>query len=372
MEKELHIVSFNVPLPANYGGVIDVFYRLKALSEAGVRVHLHCFTYGRPEVAELERYCVEVRYYRRDMSPLRMLDRRPFIVSSRDSRELKNRLLQDRFPILLEGLHCCSVLEDEAVCSGRTVLVRAHNVESEYYRRLSASERRWLKRMYLKLDARKIARYEPTLARASAVLAMSEGEQAKFELMGCKTVLAMSACHPYNEVVSLTGRGDYALYHGALDVAENRRAVEWLIDNVVGGVDCRMTVAGSNPPESLRAKIAAHPNITLVANPTDEEMQRLIGAAQVCLLVTDQPTGMKLKLLNSLFAGRHCLVNPDMVAGTRLGEFCTVADGAEALRKELLRLMDTPFDTQMLAGRTGRLRPLVPAEAVKPILELLQ
>ena len=32
MEKHLHIVAFNVPLPANYGGVIDVFYRLKALS----------------------------------------------------------------------------------------------------------------------------------------------------------------------------------------------------------------------------------------------------------------------------------------------------------------------------------------------------
>ena len=371
MEKELHIVSFNVPLPANYGGVIDVFYRLKALSEAGVRVHLHCFAYGRPEVAELERYCVEVRYYRRDMSPLRMLDRRPFIVSSRESRSLKDRLLQDRFPILLEGLHCCAVLEDEAVCSGRTVLVRAHNVEGEYYRRLAASERRLLKRLYLKMDAGKISRYEPTLVRASAVLAVSGGERAKFESMGCKMVRVMSPCHPYSEVVSRTGRGDYALYHGALDVAENRRAVEWLIDNVVGGVDCRMTVAGSNPPETLRAKIAAHPNITLVSNPTDAEMQRLIGEAQVCLLVTDQPTGVKLKLLNSLFAGRHCLVNPEMVAGTELGRLCTVAEGAEALRKALQRLMAMPFDERLLASRVENLRPMVPAEAVKSLLALL-
>ena len=27
----LHIVSFNVPWPADYGGVIDVYYRIKAV-----------------------------------------------------------------------------------------------------------------------------------------------------------------------------------------------------------------------------------------------------------------------------------------------------------------------------------------------------
>ena len=32
----LHIVSFNVPWPADYGGVIDVNYRIKALWASGV------------------------------------------------------------------------------------------------------------------------------------------------------------------------------------------------------------------------------------------------------------------------------------------------------------------------------------------------
>ena len=41
--KELHVVAFDVPYPANYGGVIDIFYKVQALSEAGVKVHLHCY-----------------------------------------------------------------------------------------------------------------------------------------------------------------------------------------------------------------------------------------------------------------------------------------------------------------------------------------
>ena len=46
-DLHLHIISFDIPWPANYGGVIDVFYKAKALSEKGVKVHLHCFQYGR-------------------------------------------------------------------------------------------------------------------------------------------------------------------------------------------------------------------------------------------------------------------------------------------------------------------------------------
>ena len=66
-DNHLHIIAFDVPYPANYGGVIDVFYRVKALSEAGVKVHLHCFEYGRGEQEILKR-CHEVKYYKRDTS----------------------------------------------------------------------------------------------------------------------------------------------------------------------------------------------------------------------------------------------------------------------------------------------------------------
>ena len=55
--KTLHIVSFNIPFPANYGGVIDVFYKIKALQNQGVNIILHAFEYGRQQAPELEKYC---------------------------------------------------------------------------------------------------------------------------------------------------------------------------------------------------------------------------------------------------------------------------------------------------------------------------
>lgn len=368
MNNHLHVVSFNVPWPADYGGVIDVFYRLKALSEAGIKIHLHCFTYGRPETPQLKRYCEEVHYYRREMSPLKFLDRRPFIVSSRDNKALRQRLLQDHHPILIEGLHGCSLLEDDTIVKDRIVIVRAHNIEADYYARLAAGERNPWRKAYLRIDAARISRYESILTKASAVLAISRGDKVKLEQMGCRNVLLVSASHSFDEVTALHGKGSYALYHGNLSVAENYEAVCYLLDHVFYDGFHPLMVAGNEPPAWLRMKIEHTPGAMLVASPDDTTLQRLIAEAQVNVLVTHQPTGLKLKLLNALFVGRHCLVNSDMVAGTGLAPLCEVADTPETMREQLDRLMATPFDEVQMDVRRAALQPYRTANAIQPLL----
>ena len=54
MPEGIHIVSFDVPFPPEYGGVIDVYFKAKALSEKGLKVLLHCFQYGRSRIIKFE------------------------------------------------------------------------------------------------------------------------------------------------------------------------------------------------------------------------------------------------------------------------------------------------------------------------------
>ena len=370
MNKHLHIVAFNVPWPADYGGIIDVFYRMKALSEAGVKLHLHCFTYGRPEALELEQYCEEVCYYRRDTSLLKKFGSRPYIVSSRDTAVLRHRLAADDYPILLEGLHCCSLLEYEDFRS-RNIIVRAHNVESDYYRLLARSERTLWRTLFHRIEAFRLRRYEPILARASTVLAVSESDKRRFEAMGCRNVVVLTSSHPFSNVQTLVGMGNYALYHGNLAVAENYRAVEYLAETLFSDGRWRFVVAGNEPPERLRRMLANYPNVTLVASPDDDTMRRLVREAQVNILYTDQPTGLKLKLLNSLFSGRHCLVNSAMVAGTDLSQLCCVADDIPSMRESLERLMASSFDNTQLEKRVQVLHSLIPSVVNMKIINLL-
>ena len=64
----MHIISFDIPYPADYGGVVDVFYKLKALAECGTKIIFHCYEYGRQHSDELNKYCEEVNYYPRNIS----------------------------------------------------------------------------------------------------------------------------------------------------------------------------------------------------------------------------------------------------------------------------------------------------------------
>ena len=371
MNGEMHLVAFNVPWPADYGGVIDIYYRLKALHEAGVGVHLHCFSYGRSAATQLASLCKSVSYYRRNMSPLLHVQRRPFIVASRDNAVLRRRLMDDNLPVLLEGVHCCSLLEDKQLRSRHMFIVRAHNIEADYYSMLAATERNAVRRAYLALDAAKLRHYERVLGEADAVLSVTEADRRRLLDMGCRNVQVMTSGNPYSGVVSALGCGNYALYHGNLSVPENEAAAIELVENVFAGLPYRLVLAGHAPTARLRAVVAHHDNVTLVASPDDKTRSRLIAEAHVNVLITGQPTGLKLKLLYSLFAGRFCLVNSNMVAGTDLGGLCTVADGADTERVALGRLMETPFGVADRELRVAGMQPYITANAIRPLLDML-
>lgn len=359
-DNHLHIIAFDVPYPANYGGVIDVFYRVKALSEAGVKVHLHCFEYGRGEQEVLNR-CYEVKYYKRDTSFVKQLSFTPFIVNSRRSEELVKDLLKDDYPILCEGLHTSAILLDKRL-KNRKIYVRAHNVEHDYYRALGESEKFGWKKLFYLVEAWKLKRYEPILHRATGIFAISQQDAGYFSKEYGKVTL-VPGFNSADSVCSEIGRGEYVLYHGNLSVKENETAAKWLIENVFSKLDLHCIIAGLDPSEKLRKLAEKHANVTLVANPDDAEMIDLLRQAQVNILVTNQPTGLKLKLLNALYNGRFCLVNSDMVRGTSLESLCVVADEPEQMIAEIKRLMEEDFMEDDIEERDAQMRQLYDNEA---------
>ena len=359
-DNHLHIIAFDVPYPANYGGVIDVFYRVKALSEAGVKVHLHCFEYGRGEQEILKR-CHEVKYYKRDTSFVKQLSLTPFIVNSRRSETLVQDLLKDEYPILCEGLHTTAVLLDKRL-KNRNIYVRAHNVEHDYYKGLGDSEKWGWKKLFYLAEAWKLKRYESILKDSTGIFAISRQDADYFSKKYDKVTL-VPGFNAADSVCSETGRGEYVLYHGNLSVRENEDAAKWLIENVFSELDLRCIVSGLNPSERLKKLADKYSNVTLVANPDDAEMIDLLRQAQVNILVTNQPTGLKLKLLNALYNGRFCLVNSDMVKGTSLDSLCVVADDSEQMITQIKRLMEEDFTEDDIEERDEQMRQLYDNES---------
>lgn len=86
-------------------------------------------------------------------------------------------------------------------------------------------------------------------------------------------------------------------------------------------------------------------------------MSELIHNAQIHILITFQDTGLKLKLLNSLFAGRHTIVNSLMLAGSGLDSLCKIADTPEDMVAACYELMEQTVTQDDIDKRTKVLFP---------------
>lgn len=353
---ELHIVSFDVPWPANYGGVIDVFYKLRTLHRAGIGIHLHCYHSDRRPAPELAKFCLTVHNYPRKTALFTAFGLRPYIVAGRMSDELVRNLANDNLPILLEGLHTCGILSDPRL-KGRFLIYRESNIEHHYYRHLAGAEKNPWKKLYFLAESVRLKRFQNILRHASLMLTVSREDTAYLErTFPGHRVVYLPSFHRDDAPAILPGRGDYALYHGNLQVPENLAAAEFLVSKVWEPGFPRLVIAGLNPPQRLIRLAADKQNIEIVAGPSDEVLFTLIREAHLNVLVTFQATGLKLKLLNALFNGRFCLVNPAMVAGTGLEEACAVGEGPEALRHHLKDLFRRDFSEADLARRIALLR----------------
>lgn len=341
MSRHLHIVSFNVPHPPDYGGVIDVFYKIKALHDEGVNVHLHTYHYGREESAELASICASVRYYPRKKFYQAIYSSVPYIVGTRQSDDLLSNLVDDNHPILFEGIHTCFYLNHPAL-KDRTKIVRMHNIEWDYYNSLGKAERNFFRKFYLYAESRKLKGFEDILDHANIILAISPAD-AVYLKKKFGNVHYVPAFHPFSKVNSKTGRGEYAVYHGNLSVAENNQAAFYLIHKVFDDIDFPFIIAGKEPLDSLKKELEKTGRVKLIPNPYDEHMQEMIADAHINVLPTFQPTGIKLKLLNALFNGRFCIVNSQMVQHTGLEVLCTVADSAEEIKSAIRKMINEPF-----------------------------
>lgn len=328
-----------------------MFFKVKALAELGVKVHLHCFQYGRPRAKDLERMCASVHYYPRRTGKLQLLSTLPYVVVSRRSEALVERLLQDDHPILFEGLHCCHALGDPRL-HGRVRLVRAHNVEHDYYGALAKAATSTFRRTYFINEAHKLQRFEPVLAEADHILAISPKDEAYFG-SHFHRVVHIPAFHAGDRVEVPDGLGSYAFYHGALGVPENDQAALFLVRKVFQGLPVKLVIAGSDASNELRRAVARSTNVELREDIGTEEIHRLVREAQVNVLPTFQATGIKLKLLLCLFTGRHVVCNTPMVQGTGLEGLCHVHDDPEAMRTSILACMGRPANGQSLEQRAA-------------------
>jgi glycosyltransferase involved in cell wall biosynthesis len=370
MQKSLHIIVWDIPFPANYGGVVDVFYKLNYLHKAGVSITLHCFQYAhREQMSMLNQYCEAVHYYPRITGFKGLHHSLPYIVSSRKSDALLANLCVNNAPILFEGIHTTYYLNHEKLKTRKKYL-RTHNVEHDYYVQLAQHATLWFKKIYFYWEAKRLKRVEANLNTIDGFIEIALHDYDYFKKKyPNKSHLYSPGFQQLNEVQSQLGKSDYCLYHGNLSIAENEKAALFLIKEVFTDLKIPLRIAGKNPSiELLKCQTEF---IQIIANPSDTELYNLIKHAHIHVLPSFQSTGLKLKLLHALFLGRFCIVNNMILEGTQIRTSVSIANKASDFKNEIIKLMITEFSTIDFQNRVDELAPYLPSKNAKAITEFM-
>jgi len=354
MSKSFHIIAFDVPYPPNYGGIVDVFYKLKYLHQQGGKIIYHCFYYDghNPPTTELEKYCVTIYYYKRKKHIGKIiLNKLPYVIASRNNKELLTNLCKDNNPILFDGLQCCYFLNHPKL-NQRKKIVRANNIEHSYYFGLAKWEKNKIKKAYLNWEGKKLQKFETQLKDVDAILSV-----AKMDIPHFKQYAKTHHVPPFFNHTTRNWDGDlfpdkhFCLFQGNLSVTENEEAVHFILDEIAPICDVSITIAGKNPSQHLIQKTNSISNVTLIPNPSQIVMEELIEHAQINLLFTFQQTGIKLKLLHAIESGNHIIINSKMDDSGIFESMCTVADQPKEIVTQIKDLMKIQYTKQMFDQR---------------------
>ncbi|HOU46290.1 MAG TPA: glycosyltransferase [Chitinophagales bacterium] len=351
-ENSLNIICFDVPFPANYGGAIEEFYKIKTLHQLGVKIYLHCFVYGdRTPQNALAQYCEKVYYYPRERSVKYLFSNLPFIVKSRMNTVFLENLQTNDFPILFDATHTTGFLHHPKL-KDRKKIVRLHNIEWIYYRILLDSSFSLKEKIFYFTEYKKLRKYDNMLTAANALSCLSETDFEYYSEKFPDIKISLEyVFHENEKVTNKEGRGNYILYHGNLSLLDNYQLIIELLNNELKNCSHPIVLAGKDPPISLIELTKRRQNIRLISNPSNAEMYTLLQEAHICLAIAKNPSGVKLKLINSLFATRFVISNEYAVNGSGLEELCIIPNNKNSYENIIDELMQTSFDAVHIQQR---------------------
>jgi hypothetical protein len=228
-----------------------------------------------------------------------------------------------------------------------------HNTEHIYYAHLLRSEKNLAKKIFFLRESKLLKKYEIKLVRRlTACWGVAKKDVAYYRNeLHCQKTEYLPLFLPDWQIKFTESTGTYCLYHGDLSVSSNERAVIWLLDHVFNQIKIPFVIAGKNPSAGLEKRVHKNAHACLIINPSENEMHDMIVKAHIHVLPAFSNTGIKIKLLNALYNGKHCAVNSIMIDGTGLEDLCHVADTPQSFIKIIARLYRQPFSEDDIEAR---------------------
>jgi glycosyltransferase involved in cell wall biosynthesis len=268
------------------------------------------------------------------------------------ARRLRSKLMSDAVKRTLDELQFDMLICDDIYMLANLpakadipIVLNKHDITHEIIERFLAYERNPVKRLYGRLEQRKVRRLESdACANSTAVFACSERDEDMIRSMCPKAQIAIvpNVVDVGSYQPSYEDDGQTVLYVGAMDWFPNRDAVDYFIGQILPTLKllvpaARFVVAGRNPSSKIRRRYGNLPDVEFTGSVAD--MRPIIAKAAVCVVPLRIGSGTRLKILEAAAMGKA-------MVSTRLG-----AEGLNFVPGREFLLADEPEEfARAIAG----------------------
>ncbi len=357
MENVL-IISLDIPFPDNYGGAKDIWWRVKALER---KYNLDLISTYNDESrktfflnSEAKSIFSNVVFIKRTGFARIFLTCLPYAVDSRriqlkDIDNLSIFFKKDYHTVIVEGFHSILTFEDirERLSYKQSVL-RVHNLENEYYLNLYKNESNLFKKLYYLQESFKfdyfIKKYD-FKKRFDALLFISNTDLVNqlFEPIRNKYFIPPIVDSVY-QGKSYNDRKNYFLYVGNLNSSDNVNSVlkiYAILKNIIMKYGFKLIICGRcNNPKRF-SSILGDKNVILKLNVGFDELNELYVTSKIFFIYSENPSGVKLKLIEALSYALPVLSNTNGVIGSGFEDLTINIEKftSEGLVREIVNLM---------------------------------
>jgi polysaccharide biosynthesis protein PslH len=267
---------------------------------------------------------------------------------------LRKTLKANEYDIIhLESLFMTPYIHTIRRLSNAKIILRSHNLEYMIWQRLSIAPGNPAKKVYLKILAQQLKKYETNVfSSIDGIASISSQDQNKYMQLGCKkpmvTIPFGISLKAYNADYHLRKNlvNKFKLFHiGSMDWKPNLEGISWFIEEVWPFVlkenqDLLLHIAGRSMPNWLiEKKVPNMVNHTEVENAKDFMLSN-----DIMIVPLLSAGGMRVKIIEGMALGRVIISTAIGAEGIDYidGENILIANNAKEFNNKLIWLKAYP------------------------------
>ncbi len=267
-------------------------------------------------------------------------------ISSSYNQKLIEILQRHEFDVIqLETLYLTPYIETIKQYSNAIISMRAHNIESEIWKRITDNTSFLPKKVYLRHLTQKLENYElKHLNDYDYLVTVSERDLKEFKKLGYKNGAMSSPIGlPLNKYNKLENNTVHDIgFIGSMDWKPNVEGVEWFVKEVLPLInnelpDAKLHVAGRNSSSSLTS--INKPNVKIHGEVDDaiEFMQD----AKLMIVPLFSGSGTRVKILEAMALRKSIVTTSIGLEGieAKNEEHLLVANDSSAFANAIIRLL---------------------------------